>query len=101
MSKLITEWLTDTEKLVRSNDMTFHLDNPDERSEIIAYMKQNSGQGTEGPKCVSAERVSIRRIPEMRLPFLHSEGWSGRALRPELLETAGHERTEENLRDMA
>ena len=37
----------------------------------------------------------------MRLPFLHSEGWSGRILRPEFLETASHERAEENLRDMA
>jgi hypothetical protein len=41
--------------------MTFHVEKADERSEIIAYMKQNSGQGTEGPKCVSAERVSIRK----------------------------------------
>ena len=78
MSKLITGWLTDTEKRVPSSDMTFHVEKADERSEIIAYM--NSGQGTEGPKYVSAERVSIGRIPEMRLPFLHSEGWSGRRL---------------------
>jgi hypothetical protein len=61
MSKLITEWLTDTEKLGPSNGMTFHVPKADERSEIIAYMKQNSGQETEGPKCVAAERVSIRK----------------------------------------
>jgi cytochrome c len=40
----LDKWLTDTEKLVPDNDMTFHVEKADERSEIIAYLKQNSGQ---------------------------------------------------------
>ena len=36
-------WLTDTEKLVPNNDMTFHVEKADERSAIIAYLK-NSGK---------------------------------------------------------
>jgi cytochrome c len=40
----LDEWLTDTDKLVPGNDMTFHVEKPDERSEIIAYLKQNSGK---------------------------------------------------------
>jgi cytochrome c len=40
----LNKWLTDTEKLVPNNDMTFHVDKADERSEIIAYLKQNSGK---------------------------------------------------------
>ena len=38
----LDKWLTDTEKLVPNNDMTFHVEKADERSEIIAYLKQNS-----------------------------------------------------------
>jgi len=37
-------WLTDTEKLVPDNDMTFHVERPDERREIIAYLKEISGK---------------------------------------------------------
>jgi len=37
-------WLTNTEKVVPDNDMTFHVEKADERSEIIAYLKQNSGK---------------------------------------------------------
>ena len=37
------KWLTDTEKLVPGNDMTFHVESSEERSEIIAYLKQSSG----------------------------------------------------------
>ena len=37
------KWLTDTEKLVPNNDMAFHVEKPDERTEIIAYLK-NSGK---------------------------------------------------------
>jgi cytochrome c len=33
------KWLTDTEKLVPNNDMAFHVEKPDERMEIIAYLK--------------------------------------------------------------
>lgn len=35
----LDKWLTDTEKLVPDNDMTFHVEKPDERSAIIAYLK--------------------------------------------------------------
>ena len=37
-------WLTDTEKLVPKNDMTFHVEKADERAAIIAYLKQMSIQ---------------------------------------------------------
>jgi cytochrome c len=40
----LDKWLTDTEKLVPNNDMTFHVEKAEERSEIIAYLKQNSGR---------------------------------------------------------
>jgi cytochrome c len=40
----LDKWLTDTEKLVPDNDMTFHVERPEERGEIIAYLKQNSGK---------------------------------------------------------
>jgi cytochrome c len=40
----LDSWLTDTEKLVPNNDMTFHVEKPDERREIIAYLKQTSGK---------------------------------------------------------
>jgi len=38
----LNQWLTDTEKLVPGNDMTFHVENPDERRQIIDYLKGNS-----------------------------------------------------------
>jgi cytochrome c len=40
----LEKWLTDTEKLVPDNEMTFHVEKPEERGEIIAYLKQNSGK---------------------------------------------------------
>src|SRR5437870_13316769 len=40
----LDKWLTDTEKLVPKNEMTFHVEKADERSEIIGYLKQNSGR---------------------------------------------------------
>ena len=40
----LDKWLTDTEKLVPDNDMAFRVERPEERSEIIAYLKQNSGK---------------------------------------------------------
>jgi len=40
----LDKWLTDTEKLVPDNDMSFHVERPDERGEIIAYLKQSSGK---------------------------------------------------------
>jgi cytochrome c len=38
----LDKWLTDPDKLVRNNDMAFHVEKPDERSEIIAYLKDSS-----------------------------------------------------------
>jgi cytochrome c len=40
----LDRWLTDTEKLVPNNDMTFHVEKADERREIIAYLKQSSAK---------------------------------------------------------
>jgi cytochrome c len=40
----LNQWLTDTKQLVPNSDMTFYVENADERSEIIAYLKQNSGK---------------------------------------------------------
>ena len=40
----LERWLTDTEKLVPNNDMTFHVEKPDERRAIIAYLKHDSGK---------------------------------------------------------
>ncbi|HLK67902.1 MAG TPA: c-type cytochrome [Bryobacteraceae bacterium] len=37
----LDQWLTDTEKLVPNNDMTFHVESADERSAIIAFLKKN------------------------------------------------------------
>jgi cytochrome c len=42
----LDQWLTDPEKLVPGNDMPFHVEKPDERSEIIEYLKQNSRSGS-------------------------------------------------------
>ena len=36
----LDQWLADTEKLVPGNDMSFRVANPDERREIIAFLKQ-------------------------------------------------------------
>jgi cytochrome c len=35
----LEKWLTDPEKLVPDNDMAFHVESPDERRAIIAYLK--------------------------------------------------------------
>jgi cytochrome c len=40
----LERWLADTEKLVPNNDMTFHVEKPDERRAIIAYLKHASGK---------------------------------------------------------
>ena len=40
----LDRWLTSTEKLVPDNDMTFHVENADERRAIIAFLKQDSGK---------------------------------------------------------
>jgi cytochrome c len=39
--KFLDKWLTNTEQLVPNNEMTFHVEKPDERAAIIAYLKQN------------------------------------------------------------
>ena len=38
----LDQWLTDTEKLVPGNDMTFHVEKAAERAEIITFLKQAS-----------------------------------------------------------
>ena len=43
-SETLDKWLTDTEKLVPDNDMSFRVIDADERSAIIAYLKQLSGK---------------------------------------------------------
>jgi cytochrome c len=40
----LDRWLTDTEKLVPNNDMTFRVEKAEERRQIIEYLKQNSGK---------------------------------------------------------
>lgn len=40
----LDKWLTDPEQLVPNNDMAFHLENSNERREIIAFLKQQSGK---------------------------------------------------------
>lgn len=40
----LEKWLADPDKLVPDNDMPFHLQNADERREIIAYLKQLAGK---------------------------------------------------------
>ena len=39
---LLDKWLTDTESLVPDNDMSFRVPNPDERRDVIAYLKSLS-----------------------------------------------------------
>jgi cytochrome c len=38
----LNTWLTDPETMIPDNDMTFRLDNPAERSAIIAFLKETS-----------------------------------------------------------
>jgi cytochrome c len=40
----LDKWLTDPEKVVANNDMAFQLGSAEERSQIIAYLKQLSGR---------------------------------------------------------
>ena len=40
----LARWLTDTESVIPGNDMTFRLNDPAERTNIIAYLKQLSGK---------------------------------------------------------
>ena len=36
----LDKWLADPEQLVPDNEMTFHVEKPQERADIIAYLKQ-------------------------------------------------------------
>jgi cytochrome c len=40
----LDQWLTDTDKVVPENDMAFRVSKPDERLEIISWLKRNSGK---------------------------------------------------------
>jgi cytochrome c len=40
----LDRWLSDTESVIPGNDMSFRLDNADERGDIIAYLRQLSGK---------------------------------------------------------
>ncbi len=40
----LEQWLTDTDTLVPGNNMDFHVPNPQERRDLILYLKQASGK---------------------------------------------------------
>jgi cytochrome c len=40
----LDRWLNDTESVIPDNDMSFRLNDPAERANIIAYLKQLSGK---------------------------------------------------------
>ncbi len=40
----LDRWLTDTESVIPDNDMAFRLNDPADRANIIAYLKQLSGR---------------------------------------------------------
>lgn len=40
-AEMLNRWISDPEKLVPNNDMSFHLDKSDERQEIIAYLQSS------------------------------------------------------------
>jgi len=40
----LDRWLTDTESVIRGNDMAFRLNDPADRANIIAYLRQLSGK---------------------------------------------------------
>ena len=40
----LDRWLNDTESVIPDNDMSFRLNDPAERANIIAYLKQVSGK---------------------------------------------------------
>ena len=44
MDDTLERWLTDTEKLVPNNDMSFHVQSPDDRKAIIDYLKMTSSK---------------------------------------------------------
>jgi cytochrome c len=40
----LNQWLTNTESLVRDNDMDFAVPRPEERAQIIQFLKESSGK---------------------------------------------------------
>ena len=42
--ELLGKWLADPDQLIPDNNMAFHLENADERREIITYLKQISAK---------------------------------------------------------
>jgi cytochrome c len=40
----LDKWLTDPDKFIADSDMDFHLQKPDERTAVVAYLKQLSGK---------------------------------------------------------
>jgi cytochrome c len=42
--EMLDKWLTDPERLVPGNDMAFRDEKPDEREQIIDFLRQNSGK---------------------------------------------------------
>jgi cytochrome c len=42
--KTLDRWLTDTDSIIRGNDMSFRLDDAAERADIIGYLKEVSGK---------------------------------------------------------
>ena len=43
-SESLDKWLTDTDLVIKDNDMTFRVPNANERRDIIPYLKQISGK---------------------------------------------------------
>lgn len=41
---LLNRWLTNPDVLVQDNDMAFHVSNPDERANIIQFLRVSSGK---------------------------------------------------------
>jgi len=39
----LDQWLTDPDRFIPDNDMDFHLAKPEERADVIAFLKQSSG----------------------------------------------------------
>ena len=40
----LDQWLTEPDKFIPDNDMDFHLAKPEERADVIAFLKQSSGK---------------------------------------------------------
>ena len=43
-SEALDQWLADPDSLVPNNNMAFHVEGAEERSQIIEYLKQQSGR---------------------------------------------------------